>query len=422
MFRAIDNCPKPVIGRIHGAALGGGAGLAAVCDIVIAADDAVFGFTEVKLGIIPAVISPFVLAKIGASHARALFLTGANASTRGARDAHRPGAQDRAAGRTRRCGRTLPRRDLHRRSGSGRAPRSCSCGASCDNSYDDTRAITPRAIAKQRAGAEGQEGLRAFLERRRRVCKGSGILIKRLAHRQSRRDRGARRTRGARDGHRCRSASIRKPTPTPTTCSSSTMHAASVPPSRALVSQRRSDRCRRRRDGRRRRTSRLRLSLGTRAVRADGTRCRADLRRAGARGDGRDGQQDRSEAPSARGRRADGPRLRRRRPIAGHAKNASGACRLSAADQSQRRRRRPRHARRRIARRSSTKRWKRRSAKRVRRSATTPCCSSAICAIRATSSFKSWPTRTERRCISASASVRFSAAIKRSSRKRRRSR
>ena len=76
MFRAIDNCPKPVIGKIHGAALGGGAGLAAVCDIAIATDDAIFGFTEVKLGIIPAVISPFVLAKIGASHARALFLTG----------------------------------------------------------------------------------------------------------------------------------------------------------------------------------------------------------------------------------------------------------------------------------------------------------------------------------------------------------
>ena len=76
MFRAIDRCSKPVIGRIHGAALGGGAGLAAVCDIAISADDTTFGFTEVKLGIIPAVISPFVIAKIGTSHARALFLTG----------------------------------------------------------------------------------------------------------------------------------------------------------------------------------------------------------------------------------------------------------------------------------------------------------------------------------------------------------
>src|SRR5580700_5627752 len=76
MFRAIYNCPRPVIARIQGAALGGGAGLAAVCDVAIAADDAIFGFTEVKLGILPAVISPFVLSKIGASQARALFLTG----------------------------------------------------------------------------------------------------------------------------------------------------------------------------------------------------------------------------------------------------------------------------------------------------------------------------------------------------------
>src|SRR5262249_44299823 len=61
MFRGLDELPMPVIGRIHGAAIGGGAGLAAVCDVVVAAEDAVFGFTGVKLGIIPAVISPFVL-------------------------------------------------------------------------------------------------------------------------------------------------------------------------------------------------------------------------------------------------------------------------------------------------------------------------------------------------------------------------
>ena len=77
MFRAIDELPVPVIGRVHGAAMGGGAGLAAVCDIVVAAEDAVFGFTEVKLGLIPAVMSSFVLPKIGRSAARELFLTGA---------------------------------------------------------------------------------------------------------------------------------------------------------------------------------------------------------------------------------------------------------------------------------------------------------------------------------------------------------
>ena len=76
----------PVIGRIHGAALGGGAGLAAICDIVVAAEDAVFGFTEVRLGLIPAVISPFVIAKIGRSAARELFLTGDRFSAARARE------------------------------------------------------------------------------------------------------------------------------------------------------------------------------------------------------------------------------------------------------------------------------------------------------------------------------------------------
>jgi methylglutaconyl-CoA hydratase len=76
LFAALDRLPVPVIGRVHGAALGGGAGLAAICDIVIAAENAVFGFTEVRLGLIPAVIAPFVMAKIGRSASRELFLTG----------------------------------------------------------------------------------------------------------------------------------------------------------------------------------------------------------------------------------------------------------------------------------------------------------------------------------------------------------
>src|SRR5688500_948743 len=76
MFFAINTVPAIVIGRIHGAALGGGSGLAAVCDIVVADDAAIFGFTETKLGILPAMISPYVVQKIGASAARELFLTG----------------------------------------------------------------------------------------------------------------------------------------------------------------------------------------------------------------------------------------------------------------------------------------------------------------------------------------------------------
>jgi methylglutaconyl-CoA hydratase len=86
MFAAIDRLPIPVIAQIHGAALGGGAGLAAVADVAVAADDATFGFTEVKLGLIPAVIAPYVVAKIGQSAARELFVTGRRFDAAHARD------------------------------------------------------------------------------------------------------------------------------------------------------------------------------------------------------------------------------------------------------------------------------------------------------------------------------------------------
>jgi methylglutaconyl-CoA hydratase len=76
MFASIDNLPVPVIARVHGAAIGGGAGLAAVADIAVTERDATFAFTEVKLGLLPALIAPYVLAKIGQASARELFLTG----------------------------------------------------------------------------------------------------------------------------------------------------------------------------------------------------------------------------------------------------------------------------------------------------------------------------------------------------------
>ncbi len=76
MFTAIDECSCPVVCRAHGAALGGGVGLVAAADIVVAADDTKLGFTEVRLGIVPAVISPFALRKIGVNNARRYFLTG----------------------------------------------------------------------------------------------------------------------------------------------------------------------------------------------------------------------------------------------------------------------------------------------------------------------------------------------------------
>ncbi len=76
MYALINECPVPVIGRIQGAAIGGGVGLVAVCDLAVAGEKTKFGLSEVKLGILPAVISPYVIAKIGETHARALFLTG----------------------------------------------------------------------------------------------------------------------------------------------------------------------------------------------------------------------------------------------------------------------------------------------------------------------------------------------------------
>ena len=165
MFRAIDRCPKPVIARIHGAALGGGAGLAAVCDVAIAADDTVFGFTETKLGILPAVISPFVLAKIGQSHARALFLTGERF------DAHRalhiglihqivPETElDAAVDRV--------TQEVHSAGPSAVAAAKETIARVARATYDESRDLTAAAIAAQRTTPEGQEGLRAFLERRK---------------------------------------------------------------------------------------------------------------------------------------------------------------------------------------------------------------------------------------------------------------
>jgi methylglutaconyl-CoA hydratase len=165
MFRAIDRCSKPVIARIHGAALGGGAGLAAVCDIAIASEETIFGFTEVKLGIIPAVISPFVLAKIGQSNARALFLTGERFNARRAQTiglVHEvvpaPDALDAAVERI--------LAELRTSGPHAVAAAKALIPHIAASHYDATRTITAAAIAKQRTGPEGQEGLRAFLERR----------------------------------------------------------------------------------------------------------------------------------------------------------------------------------------------------------------------------------------------------------------
>lgn len=86
LLETINTFPKPVIGRVHGAAIGGGMGLVSVCDYVIALKETQFGFPEVKLGLIPATISPFVFAKLGESQSRALFILGNNFSAEKARE------------------------------------------------------------------------------------------------------------------------------------------------------------------------------------------------------------------------------------------------------------------------------------------------------------------------------------------------
>ncbi len=81
LFSTLNNCPVPLLAKCQGAALGGGVGLLSTCDFVVAANDARFGLTEVTLGLLPAVISPYVIAKIGETHARAWFLSGRRFST-----------------------------------------------------------------------------------------------------------------------------------------------------------------------------------------------------------------------------------------------------------------------------------------------------------------------------------------------------
>ena len=165
MLRTINECPRPVIARVHGMCLGGGVGLAAVADLVIAAADAKFGLTEVKLGIVPAVISPFVLAKINHGAARALFLTGERfAAQRGyeiglvttlAPAAELDAAVDAALAQLRSSSpAALPvAKEIWRR-----VP-----GMDPAAAFD----FTTRTIARMRVSPAGQEGLRAFLEKRK---------------------------------------------------------------------------------------------------------------------------------------------------------------------------------------------------------------------------------------------------------------
>ncbi len=166
MFDAIDTCPAPVVARVHGAALGGGMGVCAVADLVIAESGTRFGFTETRLGILPAVIAPFVVAKIGESHARALF----------------PGGRRFDAIRAQRIG--LVHEVVEGEAALDAAVESAvadllaagpTAARAAKSIVREVRGIThgaakwhtARVIARQRTSAEALEGFRAFTEKRR---------------------------------------------------------------------------------------------------------------------------------------------------------------------------------------------------------------------------------------------------------------
>ncbi len=157
MLEAIDGCPAPVVARVQGHALGGGAGLVAAADIAVAGADAVFAFSEVKLGIIPAVISPFALAKIGPGAARRYFLTGERFD---AATALRLGLVHEVADDLDAAVDTVVGELL------SAGPRAVRWAKRLVRERPDG-AETARWIAERRTSDEGQEGLRAFLDKRR---------------------------------------------------------------------------------------------------------------------------------------------------------------------------------------------------------------------------------------------------------------
>ena len=165
MLETLDALPVPLIARVHGAALGGGVGLVAVCDVVIASDDCTFGFPEVKVGIIPAVISPYVVHKIGPSAARELFLTGARFSARRAR---RIGLVHDVVAATD-LDETV---DGYVQEILTSGPEAIAAAKALIKEVGGARSedmigLTTTRIAEQRVSPEGQEGMRAFLEKRK---------------------------------------------------------------------------------------------------------------------------------------------------------------------------------------------------------------------------------------------------------------
>ena len=163
-LRAVDECPKPVIGRVHGAAMGGGSGLVAVCDIVVAAEDARFAFSEAKLGLVPGVISAFVVPRIGLSHARRYFVTAEVFGAARAKEiglVHETAAPDKLDGAVAELAKAIA-------NNGPRAVAEVKLLLRRQQGLDRAQALElgVDTIARLRTSPEAQEGLRAFLEKR----------------------------------------------------------------------------------------------------------------------------------------------------------------------------------------------------------------------------------------------------------------
>lgn len=164
MFHALASLPMPLVARVHGAALGGGSGLLALSDLVIATEDTQVGFTEARVGILPATIAPYVIRRIGVAAARALFL---RAHRLDAADAHRLGLFDEVVA-TGAIDDVLRSRLDELAMGAASSHRATKALLAQLVPLPDAaqRRLTAEAIAGQRVSADGQEGLRAFLEKR----------------------------------------------------------------------------------------------------------------------------------------------------------------------------------------------------------------------------------------------------------------
>jgi methylglutaconyl-CoA hydratase len=164
MYWTIDECPKPVVVKVQGAAMGGGAGLAAVADVAVADSEVRFAFSEVRLGIAPATIAPFVVRKIGTSHARSLFVTGERF---GAELAQKIGLVHEIVSRDgldaavdEKVGELLQGGPV------AQATMKALLRRLETTEPMETPGLTARVISELRTGEEGQEGLAAFLEKR----------------------------------------------------------------------------------------------------------------------------------------------------------------------------------------------------------------------------------------------------------------